>query len=479
MRYAPRYLSRYAPGVMRWMARNPGLGRKIIRYGGAAVRGAAAAKVMFSGKRKASPKTPSPKKYRPSGSVSTPRTGANIFAPRSRMERRRVNKAKYQTKGRYVGAFKAPNKTSGRKLLPYNKKGVVYVKELTGTVSDPDVVYVMNAAVNSYDVLAAIIAAALRNLFEKAGVRITGLTDDIATSAMTVSRGEMTVRLVSMNKYTFAVTTQDAVVSAGTTLASLSTTTFFPAFLNWASGYDNVSGAGNANNLVEPQKFILYFNEDATSAIQNQVSEINFEEAEITLHGSSQMKVQNRTKSATGSADEQDVSNNPLQGRLYYFKGVPRPKNNILTSAGGGQMAAFSVIPVDVGVKTLVGATDFGSTDFKEPQPPTAFYNCTKSSFVRLEPGDIKQYDVQYTCTHALSHLVKMLRIQYGVNTSEFSTNYTIFPCQMIGLEDVINVNLLENISIAYEIERVLACVCSTKAKKFCRTQFTQVTVTT
>lgn len=481
-----RGLFRYAPSVLRWMARNPGLGGRMIRYGKAAVRGASAgsaayasAKAMFNGKRRGRSFSPSkPKRYK-QGNISKFLNQPKYVHPRSKIMRaRNVDKSRYVTKGQYVGKFKTPTKTSGRKLLPYNKQGLVFVKELTGTVSDPDVVYIVNAVINSYDVITAVVGAALRILFEKAGIRITGFSDDIAPANMAVSRGEMTVRLLTMNKYSNAVVTYDEIVSAGTSLSTL-VTAFFNPFILWASGFDNSSGAGTAGNLVEPQKFILYANQDADTSIQTQMSEINFDECEVSLHGSAQMKVQNRTKSATGSGDEQDVSNNPLQGRLYHFKGVPRPKNNVLSNSSTAQMAAFSALPVDVGVKTLVGATDFGTTDFKEPQPPTAFFNCTRSSFVRLEPGAIKQYDVKYDSVHAMPHLFKMLRVQYGINTSEYSTNYTIFPVQMIGLEDVINVNLLENISIAYEIERILAVKVSAKAKKFCRTSFKQVTVTT
>lgn len=481
---ASRAIIRFLPRLAAFMRRNPGLGNRLIRqgmrYGRAAAQGAGTAAGLYDaakqylGKRRAEGGKPAAKRMR----REVRATGRNIKRALGRFARRKKDPATYQTTGGYGGRFPRPYRKSGRGLAKYNRNGMVFVKELTGTVSDPDVVYVMNNAVNTYDVISAALSATLRTLLEKAGIRITGLGDDIAPANMQTSRGEMTVRMLLMNTYSYAVTTVDAIISAGTSISTLNAS-FLQYWINWSSGFDNVTGSGNANNVVIPQKFILYTNEDGASSIQTQMSEVVFDECEVELYGSSELKVQNRTKSASGSADEQDISNNPLQGRLYFFKGVPKPKNNVLTASAAGQMNQFSIIPVDFGVKTLVGATDFGNNDFKEPMPPTAFWNCTSSSKIRLEPGQIKTYKISAHKMKALPFLMKVLRLQYGTSASEYSTNYSVFPVQMIALEDVINVNLTENISIAYEIERVLAVKVTTRKKKFCRSNFVQSTVTT
>lgn len=385
-------------------------------------------------------------------------------------------KHRWVTKGTFVGKFSRPNKRSGKKLLKYNKTGTVLVKELTGTVSDPDVCYVINEAINQYDFVQAIIEAIVRQLFEKAGIRIVGRNDIIASlDGSNSGQGKMYIRLNAINIST-PETPIDHPVLTSDTLKSMATK-FFAAFINAISLENSSGGGGNTYNTYLMTEMILYKANEANNAINQQLAVVKFDECKIDVYGQAELKVQNRTKASSGSGDAEDVSNNPLQGRLYYFKGVPRPKSLQLSSSNGSNGNSFGLWNVTTGVRTLTGAADFGNADFKEPPPPTYFWNCKASSKVRLDPGQIKTYTVKQGFVMMLPAILKKLRMQFSTAGNSLFTNHTIFKSCMIGMEDVINVNASESIGIAFEIERILAVRAFVNAKKYCRTSFEQVSV--
>lgn len=388
----------------------------------------------------------------------------------------RPKRVKWQTRGNFVGAFRKPSRKSGRGLEKFNKKGFVFVKENTGTVTDANVCYIMNQVVDPYTLLQQLNAAILRTLFEKVGMRVTGYDDYFPSGDNgATNRNEMTLELLTVNDRT-------GVASVGATIIWSATQTMraicenaavFAVMQSYCNGVTSPAGVGAAGNLEVPLKWILWSNEDAAANKQSFMGEILFDEIIITLYGKSELKVQNRTKASSGSGVEaDDVSNNPLQGKLYTFKGIPRVK---IQSQVLGQPVThqFNLMQIDKNfVKTLTGA-ELIVKELQEPVPPGFFWNCSGCANVRLDPGQIKNSYVSQSVKLPILLLLKRMRLQFGPNAAPtFSVNYSIFKSQMIGLEDVINVNALELISVAFEIERTVAISASIKKKKYCKTSF-------
>lgn len=287
----------------------------------------------------------------------------------------------------FMGRFRPVKRNSGKSFAKFNKNGVVMRKELTGTVDDPDCVYMLNEAVASYDLVRMIISAIIRHLFEKAGIRCVGMTEYFPTTLGGVSSTTTSHRvyLSTINMSTKVVTTVAGPTTTSNTLYSI-TTAFFNTFMNYCSGFDNVSGAGNVNNMEVLHEMYILNDADGTC-----LGQIRLDEVEIEVKGLSTIKIQNRTLAGDSSADAEDVANSPVEGRLYLFNGIPKHKGLMgRTTATPGpastnQVQYFNLMPVDYACKTWGAAAMTGViNDFKEPPPPTAFYNCKGSTHVFL-----------------------------------------------------------------------------------------------
>lgn len=351
----------------------------------------------------------------------------------------------YHTLGGYGGKFKkATRKGKKSQMDIYASKGFIYTDEISGTVSDPDCVYITCKALSSYDVIRHAVQALLRKLFTKAGQTFVSPDQEISNTAFNVAAGykvELEQQQLDTGVYTInaSYTTVD-----GDTLSSVANA-FYNSFLQYSAGYTTVPGAGNASNAIELIRMTLYNSDFNTTQGFQFVCNLDLRNERIHVIGKADIKVQNRTKSASSSSDAEDVSNNPLQGRMYMFNGLPRLKN------GAGYL--LQDIRVDSGVQ-LVRAAQLTNTGFKEPPSPNNFWNCTKSSAVRLAPGEIKKAVVYEKMNRPFLLWLKNMRVQYSTSTGFYESQLGNRKCCMMAFEDMINVNLSENISIAYECNR-------------------------
>lgn len=378
----------------------------------------------------------------------------------------RFPKQRYVTKGRYVGQFKKPTKRGVKTGFDsYNRRGVVSVNEIIGSVTDQDCVYLLNEVFNSRDVIYYIAAAMIRKLVEMGGGRVTGNTEPV----FTVTDGETSspayhIRLTKENTVTGARQTNDYTFVAATEFQDI-VEFFRNEFENYCSGYGELSN-DNVREFVRLD--LLYGNIDEAQDIR---ATMFFNETFIDMKGVSEMKIQNRTKATGGSEDAENINNNPLQGRSYLFMGIPKPKGNGRVIGGtNGSLFAFERLPTTKGVSNFGASTGGLNANMREPPDPRLFWNCKKSTKIRLEPGDIKSYWASQSVSGNVLKLLKKIRLQLDAG-GQFHT-YTYFKVQMIALEDVINANAAETISIQYEVERKLGVKCFTKQKKFYKTEY-------
>lgn len=349
----------------------------------------------------------------------------------------------------------------------YNKLGCVQVRETTGSVTDKDSVYVMNEAINARDCIFNMIAAVFRKLFEKAGLRINGYN----ASVVSITSGDANVTPYTVNVVTQNNITGVSFANPYQILAADSFGTVVNAFVQLFEEYSAGYGRFNVGNSVEPYKVVFWQGaSNATSPVV--LSELLFNETFVSVFSRSELKVQNRSVATGGSTDAENIANTPLQGRVYEFRGVPKPKANGF-DVGGTNPAVypFERIHYPEGGGHFGGNTGGMSTDMKEPPMPQFFWNCFKAGGIRLEPGEIKGFKVYAHKKGNFLKILKSIRLQmYQVGAPY--TNYSVFPVQMIGLEDVLNANSVESIAVQYEIQRTLGVKCWTRQKKYYRTQF-------
>jgi len=383
---------------------------------------------------------------------------------------RTVDSRRYHTKGTYGGKFKSVSRLGTRNAFDsYNRVGLHQVTETIGSVSDADCVYILNEVVNSQDVIKFMVGAMLRKLLELANFRVEGMDKcPFDRDAGTANEINYRITYVTQNMFVGGFVSTTLNIVAATTFDDI-VANFVPLMEQYCSGA--LSGTTN-DNVDEPLKFNLWY-ESTTGPII--LSTMLFNETFVDIYGRTELKVQNRTKATGGSEDAENINSNPLQGRSYLFNGVPKPKGNSQLRGGTNSSSVFfERMKYPQGITTFGTAGGVMSIDFKEPPMAKQFWNCKKAANVRLEPGEIKKFNWSYRKVGNILRILKSIRLQLNV-TSQFST-YSVFPVQMIAMEDVINANAAENISIQYEVERHLGVKCFVKQKKFCSTQFVQRT---
>lgn len=393
--------------------------------------------------------------------------GYKNYKRRRSSEVKPEKRPRYVTRGRYVGRFKKVTKKGAVSTFDsYSRRGVVQACETIGNQSDQDCVYIINEVINSRDLIKYIVAATLRQLIEKAGIRVTsmdccpfdkddGTANEINYHISLVRNNVVSGISVTQTKDLLTTDSFDIIVDF-----------FKNHFEQYCAGY----GELNNNNNEEPIKWVLWSGPNEGNPIVI-LSEMFFNETYVDIYGKAELKLQNRTKATGGSEDAENVNNNPLQGMSYMFQGVPKPKGNVRIAGGLDVTAPFARMAYPKGLTTFGGTLFATGTDYREPPPARQFWNCRKAAKVRLEPGDIKTYNA---LAKKVGNVLKILKsIRLNLDAGATWSTYSIFPVQMVALEDVINADAAETISVQYEVQRTLGVKCYTKEKRFFMPDYT------
>jgi len=363
---------------------------------------------------------------------------------------------RYRTQGRYVGRFKRPRRLSRKDDGALNS-GFVNTSEITGTVSDVNCVYVGHSVMSGNEVIENIVYSLLRKLYKKGlQFNVTNIQEPLPS----LGTGGYTIRLTrelmdgtnTIQNFDYVPSATDTIqLIVGNLLSGIAPAGAFSVIMDVFKDY----AAGNTAsvvNLYQPVKLQLL-----ESANFNVLARINLKEEVFHMTVSSQLKVQNRTLAADSGADATDVSNNPLMGKLYRLgTGCP------ITAVDYTPL--ISSVPDFTGAIT-VASSSFTKTGFYEPPHPKMFTNCTGSSTVRLEPGAIKVDKLYYSKSQNLLKFLTSFGYGIGPAGAVATLNRQMKlkgKCTLLALEDVINVNAAQSISVAYEINRKIGVYCTT-----------------
>lgn len=394
--------------------------------------------------------------------------GSSMSTSWSRRSLSAVRRRAGKFQGLYAGNVYGSKRGVRNQFDKFNVNGVVSITETIGNFQDQDCVYIMNEVINAKSLILMIIKAIVRRLFEKDGMRVEGSNTPIGDWQGTgFSTANFVVRLIKLNKVTGASSVTDYTMATTSTLDLVA-----QWFVNDFEGYSAGNGINNDNNVNELHKFVLLKGNAATIGTQQDVrAEMLMNETFIDILGISELKFQNRTL-ATGGGDEADnVAANPLQGRTYLFRGVPKPKANSINVSAATNTSLFERIKYGLGTTNFGGTSSSLDPTFREPPFPKLFWNVSKAGYVRLEPGNIKNMSNKAYKQGNVLKILKSIRYQVGVTGGSYCT-YSIFPVQMIALEDVLNANGTEQVNVYFEVQRTLGVKCWTKQKRYCKTQY-------
>lgn len=385
-------------------------------------------------------------------STATKTSGGGGKMRKRRMTRTRRSKKKMR-------------KTKGKKKSP----GIVDTEEISGLVNDPDCVYVVHTALDPFQTIQKCVWELMRKLLNRGGFIIHSVDEEFDSNTGFNSTGFTVVVYGKTAETDTEIIRVSHTFASGETIRTLVSATVNP-FLEYSSGYTTAAGTGNVNNSIELTKICLYDNKTSNSL----QATVDLREEVMTVTGISHLKIQNRTLSGDGTAGTDNVNNNPLQGRVYNFSGVPKPK--------GRNMSLFDGVTTNRGVQLIRAAVLGLDPNLREPPLPRVFWNCYDSNNCLLNPGDVKQITCKQTKTVNFLKLMKMIRFQNGASPL-FKSYYSPFKHQMVAMEDVINVDPEELITLAYEVNRSMYIRSVTKKSNvvslagYRQTSYSEITV--
>lgn len=395
--------------------------------------------------------------------------GRKLFGSRGGKKKASATKRKYRqmTTGRSstintnnISKFRRVKKKGLYGLYKYHTQGYVDTVEVNGTINDPNCVYIGHSAQCNEQTTLTICRALLRKLFLKC-VKYDGISSGEEIPGKWYDNSSDSYRFILLEKNVDTNAFSPAIIYDVPNDATITSISSASGLQEYIRKYANGFTIYTSGYKLKPFKMQLYRQEFNVTVDYQFIGEVNMEELIVHIKTSSTIKIQNRTESATGSADEDDVNNSPLIGKRYITNGLPKTRD---------QVAVFSQTSTK-GVKLIRGDQIPATSSLKEPPSGGYFVNCIGTKGIKIMPGDIKYSTVYFSKHMNLLHFLKLLRYD---ETDNGLFSHNIGQCDLYALEDAINVNGEEKINCAYEVNRVTAVYFTEKRKRHSIGQFNQ-----
>lgn len=376
--------------------------------------------------------------------------------------------------GYYSGKFKKPTK-KGLQIYKaqYAGKGFVKTFEVAGSIADPDCCYITHTTVVPWQTIQILVESLVRKLLRRAtGFNCTNAAQEIPGYSFDDTNSCFQFRLITKNIKTGVYSTVGHQTVNDDTVITVANT-FFPTFRQFAEGSTN----DNDLNVFELERFQMYQQDQYGTGLLHWrfIGELNLKKEYVHFFATSEMKIQNRSLSASGSADIDTVNNNPLIGRVYDFKGgVPRSRTEdarVLERVrdNGVNLVRAAELPDNVISTQYVNS-------YREPPMPKLFYNCSASAKIKLDPGQVKYDKLKVEYHMPMYKFLRKLRdpTSNGVGGTFYA--WLIGKSRMYALEDMLNVNVANNIQLAYEVNREIGLYTTTSRPDIAQASFSQTT---
>lgn len=335
----------------------------------------------------------------------------------------------------YAGRFrKATRRTKESLVTKFAKTGVVDKNEIYGSINDPDCVYIGHSTWVKDTIEFVIFEALVKKVFKKAGITVPSTSQELLGADYNTSQ-YWTIKAIwkdpiadTQIPYSYDVPNDSSLRSVAANM-----------WTAWKAA------------AVDPHSTTTYLVERVwlcqTGTTNIPAAELNVKEEILEVYVSSALDVQNRTKGASAATTESGldrVDNQPLKGYRYMMiGGAPQLKNM-------GPQNFMN--PNGVILKRAAQLTTSDGT-YAEPILPKQVSNCTKSSYVALEPGTIKSSRIFQKHCGYFNNLMRKLA---SYNQTSNGVLYGPGKCEMFALEERLNTGSSNPITVSYEAQRVI-----------------------
>lgn len=273
------------------------------------------------------------------------------------------------------GFFKTGRPTKKyRQRSKYVYKGVTQFVEASSVTTDPECVYITHS-VPLYRAKYCAWWAVMKHLFTRAGAFVFDFSDARTLVSCGSNTGDI-IRLVYKGTSDAATANDDFTVAIGSTVNDLVT-----SFAN------DVLLDGDGIQLIELRYLTV---QPATTLNSLNQTIIRMEGALIDMEIKMDLKMQNRTIPAVGLNDSEDVSNQPLYGKIYQGTGIgPRPKSAIFNT-GVSLSANVNTGAIALGAASMTSAAPINNPVFNEPLDYQYYTNVSKIGKAHIDPGQLK-----------------------------------------------------------------------------------------
>lgn len=364
----------------------------------------------------------------------------------TRRRKRKMGKYRKLKRRRRMRKMKLLKKPSFNKCLKY---GAIATLECVGQVNDPNCVYLGHQAVSANSIIDLIARSVIKKLWAQAGFQITNFTTQLATMS---GNFDILINITDENGNSVASTN----FKSGTDTPLTMSAWLQLRLVEYAAGF----GLDNASNLIQFHTINLSFPTFyAAPSVGQPLSDyipyramLRFDQLTMNMVCMSELRVQNRSKNIDGSSSTEVVNVNALIGKIYDFSTGPK---SVVQGYGDLEIFDFAT-----GINLRRAAEFPQRAQAREPPMGRMFNNCKKTDKIVLQPGEIKTGKIYYTKTLKVLSFLKTIEIEaYTIpSNSQKVVKHLRVPGQFIVLEDVINFNANEKITVAYELNRKVGC---------------------
>jgi hypothetical protein len=370
-------------------------------------------------------------------------------------------------KGHYAGKFRRPSKKVKKVKWP-----CICKDERTTSASSTECAYIVHGTHPTRYVMRMIAMSMIHKYFEQNGIWIQNWTANagLHTGVGTVA----TINLTVVAEYQ-----QRAESSSDPQYLTILTIVGTPSYLELADSL--ADGLVNLCTTVTEDLMVtkIQWKSNGTGSTGTNMAFKLWDASEIRIdiYGKSMLNIQNRTTGGegpgTGSKETTSIFANPLHGKHYLVKGFgARVKNLGVGVLSTSDQLVPSTLTGEVGIGS--NATSFGAQAqdiLKQPPLPNYFQNCIGSSYIRLEPGAIKQSTAYKTVSKTLNQWYRILHLQLqNVTTVGAIRQYGRTPIgltRMIAMEKVANMGSTNPVVLAGERDAVYMSKLTFRKRRF------------
>ena len=369
--------------------------------------------------------------------------------------------------GKLVGRFPRPNKMKA--LDKYAMYGFRQSQEVYGTVTHKDVAYlgVMSAHINS---VGEAVGAALIRRIMKTHYQVE--YSDINQAIAAAQPGPTSPLDIY---FWYEQVDAAGVVSRQQGPRFIVGTQTCKQFASWFSLNVWAAELFNHHSTAHGQYTHLYGYElthiDGVDTRPTQIFQLD--NVKLHVYQSCKMLIQNTTPSDNGSRDGDSIDANPIQGRLFKFKGlVPDIRDNNDTFGFNALENDRNSIAAGNGDGILIPNVN-PTNSWRGVPGMDVFKNCMGYSKVSLQPGEIKHFKIKFNFVGSIVDLMKGM--YFGNNrvvNGATNTLNRMGTCIMFALEKTVRTGTADDVVVNWHIDREVGAYWGTKKRVVMRKDF-------